>query len=112
MILNGREIAAQVAQNLSTNLEDLHLQTVGGKVYASEHAARDTEVARLACGGHGWYPLPFFGTRADLFRRHARPCWTRGNIQSNFTFEDIRRGDLCNLSPDWKSCSETLEEVW
>jgi hypothetical protein len=27
--------------------------TVGGKVYASEHAARDVEIARLLCGGHG-----------------------------------------------------------
>lgn len=41
--------------------------TVGGKVYASEHGARDTEAARILCGGHGMgmkYHLP-----ADINRR-------------------------------------------
>lgn len=54
-MLNGREIA-EVIENqgrLANDLEDLHLQTVGGKVYASEHAVRAIDQARLVCGGHG-----------------------------------------------------------
>lgn len=43
------------------DLNNLHIMTVGGKVYASEHGARDTEAARILCGGHGMdtkYYLP------------------------------------------------------
>jgi acyl-CoA oxidase len=53
MMLNGREVDRKVSANLSSNMESLHLETVGAKVYASEHAARGIELARLICGGHG-----------------------------------------------------------
>jgi acyl-CoA oxidase len=53
MLLLGREIKAQVDDVHNANLEDLHLQTVGTKIWATEHGVRDVEVARLSCGGHG-----------------------------------------------------------
>jgi acyl-CoA oxidase len=53
MMLVGRGVRDRV-NNLSTaTLEDLHLQTVGLKVWATERGVRDVEVARLSCGGHG-----------------------------------------------------------
>ena len=53
MMLNGHEIKTRVEDVRNANLEDLHYQTVGAKVYSSERGVRDVEVARLACGGHG-----------------------------------------------------------
>ena len=55
MMLLGREMRARIDNIANENLEDLHLQTVGAKIWASEHGVRDTEVARLSCGGHGEY---------------------------------------------------------
>ena len=40
-------------KGLGNNISDLHIMTVGGKVYAAEHTAKDTEMARILCGGHG-----------------------------------------------------------
>lgn len=59
-MLIGRDISGIVGNQakLANDLEDLHLQTVGGKVYASEHAVRAIDLARLVCGGHG-KDLPF-----------------------------------------------------
>lgn len=45
----------------SSGLEDLHLQTIGAKVYATHIAAHGIEVARIACGGHGFNALSGFG---------------------------------------------------
>lgn len=53
MMLVGRGLSDQVENLRQHNLEDLHLQTVGVKVWATEHGVRDVEVARLSCGGHG-----------------------------------------------------------
>lgn len=53
MMLVGRQIRDQVEHLRDNNLEDLHLQTVGVKVWATERGVRDVEVARLSCGGHG-----------------------------------------------------------
>ncbi|KAJ9608525.1 hypothetical protein H2200_007513 [Cladophialophora chaetospira] len=53
MMLLGREIRARVDNIEKESLEDLHLQTCGAKIWATEHGARDVEVARLSCGGHG-----------------------------------------------------------
>jgi acyl-CoA oxidase len=49
----GREIRDRVDRLHTEDVEDLHYQTVGAKIWATEHATRDAEVARLACGGHG-----------------------------------------------------------
>jgi acyl-CoA oxidase len=56
-MLLGRGIKAQVDDVRSANVEDLHLQTVGAKIWATEHGVRDVEVARLSCGGHGEFPI-------------------------------------------------------
>lgn len=56
MILLGREIRARIDNVVNESVEDLHYQTVGAKIWASEHAVRDAEVARLSCGGHGKNP--------------------------------------------------------
>ncbi|KAL4892054.1 hypothetical protein BDV59DRAFT_57060 [Aspergillus ambiguus] len=53
MVLVGREIKEQVEDLRNDKLENLHLQTVGLKIWATEHGVRDVEVARLSCGGHG-----------------------------------------------------------
>ncbi|GES66337.1 hypothetical protein ATEIFO6365_0013030500 [Aspergillus terreus] len=53
MVLVGREIKEQVENLRVDRLENLHLQTVGLKIWATEHGVRDVEVARLSCGGHG-----------------------------------------------------------
>lgn len=53
MVLVGREIKEQVEDLRVDKLENLHLQTVGLKIWATEHGVRDIEVARLSCGGHG-----------------------------------------------------------
>ncbi|OAL26512.1 hypothetical protein AYO20_10081 [Fonsecaea nubica] len=53
MMLLGREMRARIDNIVNESLEDLHLQTVGAKIWASEHGVRDVEVARLTCGGHG-----------------------------------------------------------
>lgn len=45
----------------TSRLEDLHLQTVGAKVYSTEIASRGVETCRIACGGHGYSALAGFG---------------------------------------------------
>ena len=45
----------------TTQLEDLHLQTVGAKVYSTEITALGIEQCRIACGGHGFNALAGFG---------------------------------------------------
>jgi acyl-CoA oxidase len=42
-------------------LEDLHLQTVGAKVYSTHIASQGVETCRIACGGHGYSALSGFG---------------------------------------------------
>ncbi|KAI1940088.1 hypothetical protein LOZ66_002523 [Ophidiomyces ophidiicola] len=44
-----------------SQLEDLHIQTVGAKVYSTEITARGVETCRVACGGHGYSALSGFG---------------------------------------------------
>lgn len=69
MILVGREIKADyddytarsLSQDNSAELEDLHLRTVGAKVWATEATARGIETCRIACGGHGYSALAGFG---------------------------------------------------
>ena len=69
MILVGRNIKdaydRYTEKNLKTGdtsqLEDLHLQTVGAKVYSTEITARGIEICRIACGGHGYSALAGFG---------------------------------------------------
>ncbi|EXJ63786.1 hypothetical protein A1O7_00121 [Cladophialophora yegresii CBS 114405] len=53
MMLLGREMRARIDNIVNESLEDLHLQTVGAKIWVSVHGVRDIEVARLSCGGHG-----------------------------------------------------------
>lgn len=68
-MLVGRQIRDQVEHLKDNNLEDLHLQTVGVKVWATERGVRDVEVARLSCGGHGkfWqYPVCCWKTSDTL----------------------------------------------
>ena len=45
----------------TSRLEDLHLQTVGAKVYSTNIASRGVETCRIACGGHGYSALAGFG---------------------------------------------------
>lgn len=69
MVLVGREIKraydAYTAKNLASGstseLEDLHLRTVGAKVWSTEITARGIETCRIACGGHGYSALAGFG---------------------------------------------------
>jgi acyl-CoA oxidase len=69
LILVGRNIKdaydRYTENNLKTGdtsqLEDLHLQTVGAKVYSTEITARGIEICRIACGGHGYSALAGFG---------------------------------------------------
>ena len=45
----------------TSDLEDLHLQTVGAKVYSTEITGKGVETCRIACGGHGYSALSGFG---------------------------------------------------
>lgn len=45
----------------TTELEDMHLQTVGAKVYATHITATGIEECRIACGGHGYSAYSGFG---------------------------------------------------
>jgi acyl-CoA oxidase len=45
----------------TSELEDLHLQTVGAKVYSTHITAHGIEECRLACGGHGYSAYSGFG---------------------------------------------------
>ncbi|ODH48454.1 hypothetical protein GX48_05431 [Paracoccidioides brasiliensis] len=45
----------------TSQLEDLHLQTVGAKVYSTDITANGVEICRIACGGHGYSALSGFG---------------------------------------------------
>lgn len=45
----------------TSQLEDLHLQTVGAKVYSTEITGYGIEACRVACGGHGYSALSGFG---------------------------------------------------
>lgn len=47
--------------NDTSELEDLHLQTVGAKVYSTEITGHGIETCRIACGGHGYNALSGFG---------------------------------------------------
>ncbi|KIW94371.1 uncharacterized protein Z519_04347 [Cladophialophora bantiana CBS 173.52] len=44
-----------------SQLEDLHLQTVGAKDYSTEITGYGVETCRIACGGHGYSALSGFG---------------------------------------------------
>ena len=56
-----QEYTQQMLQGDTTGLEDLHLQTVGAKVYSTELTGRGVETCRIACGGHGYSGLSGFG---------------------------------------------------
>ncbi|EEQ85753.2 acyl-CoA oxidase [Blastomyces dermatitidis ER-3] len=45
----------------TSQLEDLHLQTVGAKVYSTDITANGVETCRIACGDHGYSALSGFG---------------------------------------------------
>jgi acyl-CoA oxidase len=45
----------------TSRLEDLHLQTVGAKVYSTEITGKGVETSRIACGGHGYSALSGLG---------------------------------------------------
>lgn len=45
----------------TAELEDLHLQTVGAKVYSTHLTATGIEECRIACGGHGYSAYSGFG---------------------------------------------------
>lgn len=45
----------------TSELEDLHLQTVGAKVYSTHITAHGIEECRIACGGHGYSAYSGFG---------------------------------------------------
>jgi len=45
----------------TSQLEDLHLQTVGAKVYSTEITSHGIESCRIMCGGHGYSALSGFG---------------------------------------------------
>ena len=45
----------------TSQLEDMHLQTIGAKVYSTEISGEGVEICRIACGGHGYNALSGFG---------------------------------------------------
>ncbi|KAH0827732.1 Peroxisomal acyl-coenzyme A oxidase 1 [Fonsecaea pedrosoi] len=53
MMFFGRQVKKQIDNLKDSDPEDLHLQTVGGKIWVTERGVRDIEVARLCCGGQG-----------------------------------------------------------
>ena len=52
---------AMLSTGDTSKLEDLHLQTVGAKVYSTEITGKGVETSRIACGGHGYSALSGFG---------------------------------------------------
>lgn len=56
-----QEYTKQMLQGDTSGLEDLHLQTVGAKVYSTEITGRGVETCRIVCGGHGYSGLSGFG---------------------------------------------------
>ncbi len=71
MVLVGRRIKDaydKYTNNLlntgdTSRLEDLHIQTVGAKVYSTEITSRGIETCRIMCGGHGYSALSGFGRK-------------------------------------------------
>jgi acyl-CoA oxidase len=69
LVLVGQSINAAYQDYTSTflktgdtsALEDLHLQTVGAKVYSTELTGKGVETARICCGGHGYSGHSGFG---------------------------------------------------
>ncbi|KAK5952764.1 hypothetical protein OHC33_006357 [Knufia fluminis] len=53
--------ATMLSTGDTSQLEDLHLQTVGAKVYSTEITGKGVETCRIACGGHGYSALSGFG---------------------------------------------------
>ena len=57
-----REYTKKMLETEDTSgLEDLHLQTVGARVYSTEITGKGVETCRIACGGHGYSALSGFG---------------------------------------------------
>lgn len=79
-MLVGRGLSEQVENIRHHSLEDLHLQTVGVKVWATEHGVRDVEVARLSCGGHGTCRVPPILSVGPTFDTHLTPALPAGNM--------------------------------
>lgn len=91
MMLLGQEIKARVDNVVNENVEDLHLQTVGAKIWASEHGVRDVEVARLSCGGHGKPSFASCRSRKDAdneIRKHGGGR-SRVHICAALPLEDV-----------------------
>lgn len=80
MMLVGRGLSEQVENLRDHSLEDLHLQTVGVKVWATEHGVRDVEVARLSCGGHGMCRHPAILSFRPTIDKHLTPVSLAGNM--------------------------------
>lgn len=53
MMIVGRAVRQEIEQLDGVELENIHLQTVGMKIWTTERGVRDVEIARLSCGGHG-----------------------------------------------------------
>ena len=53
--------ASYLKTDNTSQLEDMHLQTVGAKVYSTEITGHGVETCRIACGGHGYNALSGFG---------------------------------------------------
>jgi len=97
-MLVGRGIHDQVEKLKENNLEDLHLQTVGVKVWVTERGVRDVEVARLSCGGHGefwWYSVA--GQISDILPGNMAAAGL-GSIYAQLSATRTYEGDSYVLS--------------
>lgn len=89
MILVGREVKDRVDSFRDAQLEDLHLQTVGLKVWATEHGVRDVEVARLSCGGHGKSCSLHETMVHSYYNRKYGGCWPGFDVRPAFSVTDV-----------------------
>jgi acyl-CoA oxidase len=110
----------------TTQLEDLHLQTVGAKVYSTEITGHGVETCRIACGGHGYNALAGFGRmyantinavtyEGDNYviaQQVPRAILKHWNAKTERSISSLSYLDVLRNPQDQDSLSVTAESDW
>ena len=110
----------------TTQLEDLHIQTVCAKVYSTEIAARGIETCRIACGGHGFNALAGFGRmyansvntmtyEGDnyvLAQQVPRAILKHWNSKTEISIPSLSYLETLRNPPDYRRLSVAAEADW
>ena len=103
MIFFGREAKQQIDNLKDSDPENLHLQTVGGKIWVTERGVRDIEVARLCCGGQGELHYSKHIFKPTECSREYGTCRFRLATRISFSVENVRRRHIYFVSANWES---------